>query len=332
MPTPLSVAVIGLGPIGLAAARLVARDPGMTLHGLVDLAPHLAGTTPIEGGPAVTDDAAGVLRETDVAIVSTTSSFPAMRQTLEQCIAAKTHVVSSCEEMLFPDYRHAALGREINAAAEAAGVALLGTGVNPGFVLDWLPLVASFAVAEVDAVHAIRRVDASTRRKPLQEKVGATMSVAAFNERKRAGTIGHKGMAESVAMVAAGLGVRVASGSVEESLEPVVADRKIPSALGEIQPGQVAGMHNIGRWQGQGLSVELDLIMSVGWPERYDEINLSGPTPLRVRVEGGTPGDTATAAAMVNVTRVMPRARPGLRTMLDLGVTPASRAALMVAR
>ncbi|MEL7239575.1 MAG: hypothetical protein AAGK78_12005, partial [Planctomycetota bacterium] len=88
----------------------------------------------------------------------------------------------------------------------------------------------------------------------------------------------------------------------------------------------------LGRWRGEGLQVELDLIMSVGWQEPVDIVELSGPTPLRLKVSGGTPGDSATAAVLVNCARVLPRSKPGLRTMLDLGHVPASRAMMIVER
>jgi len=317
----LNVAIVGLGPIGLEAARAVHADPGMTLAGLVDISPDLQGDKPIDGGPEVT----GELPACDVAVACTTSDFPAMLPLIEQACRQKTHVVSSCEEMLWPWYRHKDAADAAQREAEAAGVALLGTGVNPGFVLDYLPVVLSSMVLEVAGVKAIRRVNAGTRRRPLQAKVGATMTVDAFNERKAAGTIGHRGMAESVALLAAGLGRDIPAGAVEETLDPVVAEQAIESALGTIQPGQVAGIHNVGRWTGEGLAIELDLIMSVGWPDPHDSVELQGSVPLRTRVEGGTPGDTATVASLVNAARVLPHCRPGLRSMLDLSRQPAAR-------
>ena len=317
----LNVAVVGLGPIGLAAARAVAGDPGMRLSALVDVSPEIVGKRPVDGGPAVVAE----LPPADVAVVCTTSDFDKMLPLLTRAAGQKTHVVSSCEEMLWPWYRHAAAAAEVNDLAERAGVAMLGTGVNPGFVLDLLPVVLSSMLLEVTAVRARRRVDAGTRRLPLQAKVGATMTAEEFAQRKAAGTIGHRGMAESVALLAAGLGRTIQPGSVEETLQPVVAERPTPSALGQIDPGRVAGIHNVGRWNGDGLSIELDLIMSVGWPEPHDAIELDGPVPLRMKIDGGTPGDTATVAALLNAARVMPHCRPGLRTTLDLGRQPAAR-------
>jgi 4-hydroxy-tetrahydrodipicolinate reductase len=316
----LNVSIVGLGPIGLAAAQAVARDPGMNLAGLVDKSPDLVGTHSV-GDLVVTSE----LDDADVAIVCTTSNFDEMVPILDAAMQNGTHVVSSCEQMLWPSYRHPELADEVDQRARAAGVTLLGTGVNPGFALDVLPVVLSSMVLEVRKIKAIRRVDASTRRKPLQAKVGATLTPEAFAERKAADTIGHRGMAESVALVAAALGREIEPGGVTETLEPVLAETPTVSALGTIQPGQVAGIHNVGKWQGDGLSIDLDLIMSVGWPEPHDSVEIDGPVPLSLRIDGGTPGDTATVAALVNAARFMPHCQPGLRTMLDLGHQIAAR-------
>jgi 4-hydroxy-tetrahydrodipicolinate reductase len=316
----LNVAIVGLGPIGMAAARAAWVDPGMHIVGLVDTSPDLVGIEPFED-LVVTSE----LPPADVAIVCTTSDFPAMLPILRTAAAKKTHVVSSCEEMLYPTYRHPDAAAEADAIAKQHGVSFLGTGVNPGFVLDLLPVVLSSMLLEVTAVRARRRVDAGTRRRPLQAKVGATMTPSDFAARKAAGTIGHRGMAESVALVAAGLGRSVVPGAVEETLDPVLAEAETPSALGTIEPGQVAGIHNVGRWSGDGLMIELDLIMSVGWPDPHDAIELDGPVPMKTRIDGGTPGDSATVAALINAARVLPHCPPGLRTMLDLDRQPAAR-------
>jgi 4-hydroxy-tetrahydrodipicolinate reductase len=98
-----------------------------------------------------------------------------------------------------------------------------------------------------------------------------------------------------------------------------MADRDTPTALGTIQAGNVRGMHNVGRWSDGTLTVELDLTMAVGENESKDSVEIDGPVPLKLDIPGGTPGDTATVAALVNCARAIPRARPGMLTMLDLG-------------
>ena len=323
------VIVVGLGPIGIGAAKAVLADPGMKLVGLVDIDPAKVGKplAELEGGPAVVGSPKQAAPAgADVAIVTTTSKLDRMASTLREALGAKVHVVSSCEEMSWPRYRHPQLADELDAAARRADRALLGTGVNPGFVMDLLPVVLSSMVLEVRSVRVVRRVDASTRRRPLQQKVGATMNTDQFNALKAKNEIGHQGLAESVALIAAGLGREAKPGSIKVALDPVMAEREIPSAMGVIKPGQICGMHNVGKWSDGSLSIELDLTMAVGLEGPEDFVELGGPVPLKLSIPGGTPGDTATIAALVNCARALPRANPGLRTMLDVGVCGARAA------
>lgn len=327
----LKVIVVGLGPIGLNAARTVMLDKTLKLVGVVDVDPAKVGRPLNEllgagkGGLKVVASIADTAKaRPSVAIVTTASSFTKVVPVLRECMKRRMHVVSSCEEMAYPAYLNPALAATIHAEAKKARVALLGTGVNPGFVMDYLPVVFSSQVAKVTGVRVIRRVDASTRRKPLQAKVGATMPRRQFLDLKARNAIGHMGIAESVALIAAGLGRKVAKGSVKVTLDPVIARKPMASLLGRIEPGRVCGMHNTARWHGDGLTIELDLTMAVGTPDPGDRVEIDGPVPLRVQIEGGTPGDTATVAAMINGARVLPTATPGLHTMLTIPVCGAA--------
>ncbi|MCS7032691.1 MAG: dihydrodipicolinate reductase, partial [Phycisphaerae bacterium] len=323
-----------LGPIGLAAARTVADDKTLKLVGLVDIDPAKVGKglatllqePKRQGRPnptVVGSIAEAVKARPDVAIVTTSSHFNDVIPTLRQCMRHKLHVVSSCEEMAFPQYQHPFLSKRIDGEARRAKVALLGTGVNPGFVMDYLPVVLSSQVAKVTRVRAVRRVDASTRRLPLQKKVGATLTREEFSALRDRKAIGHMGIAESVALIATGLGRTVRKNSVKVGLEPVIAEKPMDSLLGPIEPGRVCGMQNTASWKGDGLEIELDLIMALGTPNPHDRIEIDGPVPLRLTIEGGTPGDTATVAALVNGARVLPAVQPGLHTMLSVPVCGA---------
>ena len=320
------VIVIGLGPIGLACAAATIEAPGLVLVGLVDIDPKKIGKSASEllgmevpgEDPVVVSSLDAVPVDANAAIVTTSSHFDAVVPTLRACMEKKLCVVSSCEQMLYPWLRHPELANAIDDEAQAAGVALLGTGVNPGFVMDTLAVVMSSMVAAVRKVRCVRVVDASTRRQPLQAKVGATMSVDEFSALARASKIGHKGLGESVALLAAGLGQRAMLDQISETLEPVVADRRLDSALGAIEPGRVRGIHNVGIWKNELLEITLDLTMAVGEADPRDEITLDGPVPLHVKVVGGTPGDTATVASMINQTRQIRVVPAGLRTMLDM--------------
>ncbi len=332
----LKAIVVGLGPIGVACARAIRADSQIELVGLVDIDPEKLGkplddlgqeSAATEGASntadpmvaASVDEAMAASQHgADVAIVTTTSRFAQMEPLLEQLLKHKLSVVTSCEEMAYPRYAHAELADRIDALAKAAGKAVLGTGVNPGFVMDSLAVTLSSAVRRVQAVRCVRRVDAARRRLPLQAKVGATMTPQRFEQLAQLGKIGHQGIAQSVALLAAGFGRQVAPGSIEITLEPVIADRPMESGIGLIEPGRVAGMHNVARWSGDDLSVELDLTMAVGVTDPRDVIELQGPVCIRMKISGGLPGDSATVAMLVNYAQVLDRAQPGLLTMLDL--------------
>jgi len=173
-------------------------------------------------------------------------------------------------------------------------------------------------------VKAVRRVDATYRRQPLQAKVGATMTVEHFKGLARDGKIGHMGIGESVAIIGAGLGRMVKKDDVKITLEPVIADKEYPSLLGPVKPGFVCGMNNTAKWSGDGLSIDLDLTMAIGTKDPHDSVELGGPVPLKLKIEGGTPGDSATVSSLVNYARVLPKVKPGLHTMLDIYVGGAA--------
>ncbi|HQY87330.1 MAG TPA: hypothetical protein PK402_01640 [Tepidisphaeraceae bacterium] len=318
-----SITIIGLGPIGLAVAQAVSASSDLTLAGLVDVEPSKIGkrlkdfAIAVEDSPVVVDSVCKTVAA-DVAIVCTTSRFDRTVPTLRDCLKHRLHVTTSCEEMAWPVYRHAELAGEMDVEAKIAGKAMVGTGVNPGYVMDLLAIQLSSMLTKVTRVKCTRRVDALTRRLPLQQKVGSTMSVAKFDELKSRNEIGHKGLAESIAMIAHGLGRHVAPGSVDETLEPVIAREEIKCGLGLIERGQVRGMHNRGMWSGDDLSIELDLLMACAEPNPRDEIELDGPVPLKLMIPGSTPGDSATVSALINTARLLHRVEPGLKTMLDL--------------
>jgi 4-hydroxy-tetrahydrodipicolinate reductase len=342
----LRVLVVGLGPIGIACARAVGAEQDMQLVGLIDSDPAkigkdlgaLAAAAPggsAAGGPGSVGTGAEVDQEpspvatarigdavgrggADVAIVTTTSRFERIIPTLDEALGLGLAVVSSCEEMSWPWYRHADLAGQVDARAKSAGRALLGTGVNPGFVMDSLAVVLSSMVRRVTAVRCERRVNASLRRLPLQAKVGANLKPEEFAARAQAGRMGHVGLAESAAMLAAGLGHHAAPGSVHVALDPVIAARAIPSSFGLIEPGRVAGMRSTAHWEGPGLTIDLHLTMALGLTDPADSIEVSGPVTLKLQIPGGIPGDSATVAAMLNYTRAVHAAAPGLHTMLDL--------------
>jgi len=199
-------------------------------------------------------------------------------------------------------------------------VALVGTGVNPGFVMDKLVVTLAAVSQRIEHAKALRVVDASKRRLPLQKKIGAGMAVEEFRAQVKAGVIKHVGLPESVAMVADSLNLPVEQ--IIETIEPKVATERVQTEYLTVEAGQAAGVHQIGR----GLSkdgkelVYLELQMYVGAKDPADTIWLTGHPNISLTIPGGSHGDVATASVVVNSIPVILDAPAGLRTSRDLPI------------
>jgi hypothetical protein len=258
----------------------------------------------------------------DVVLHTTTSFLDGVVDQLVQCARAGAHVVSSTEELSFPYERAPKASERLDRVAQAEGVVLVGTGVNPGYAMDTLPLTATGVCTAVQAVHVDRVVNASERREPLQKKVGAGLTTEAFEEKKAGGTFGHIGLRESLRMVADGLGWSL--DAVEEELHPVHADAPVDTGFRQVDPGDVAGIHHTATGHVDGAPrVTLDLKMYVGAERSYDAVQVEGAPPLDLRFDGGIFGDTATVGMLVNTVPLAAGAQPGLRTMAELPVPRA---------
>ncbi len=323
---PLRIIQYGVGPIGSAIVRVLLERTGATIIGAIDIAAdkvgrdlgEVVGASPL--GVLISDRADEVLaRKADVVVHSTSSYFEQVFDQLLACVRAGSHVVSTCEELAYPFRKYPELAHRLDEEAKAAGVAVLGTGVNPGFVMDKLVLTLATICQRIERIFVRRVVDASQRRLPLQRKIGAGMTVEEFREAVEAGRIRHVGLPESVALIAEGLGMEV--GTISETIEPILAEEDVRTEYLHVRAGQVAGVRQIGRGLvGNQERIHLDLQMYVGAKEPMDEIRLFGTPDLCARIPGGTHGDLATAAVVVNSIPLLVQAPPGLRTVVDLPV------------
>ena len=265
-----------------------------------------------------------MLRETrpDV-VVHTTGSFLAdVEEQLLLCADAGAHVVSSSEELCYPFERDADAAERIHAAAKARSVAILATGVNPGYAMDTLALAATGVCTRVRRLQIKRVVDASLRREPLQRKIGAGLTAAQFDARQRKGGFGHIGLRESLLVVAAGLDWQL--DEIQEKLGPVLAERAVTTPYLHVEEGHVAGIAQsvVGRMDGETV-LSLELRMYAGAAQPTDSIRVTGDPPIHLEVHGGIFGDTATVGALVNAIPLVIRAAPGLQTVKDLPVPRA---------
>jgi 2,4-diaminopentanoate dehydrogenase len=305
---------VGLGPLGRRVADdLVSRGLGR-VAGAVDLAPNTVGTT-FHGQVITSDLGAALAAPHDAVIVATASDLARCADTFRALLEAGETVVSTCEELLWPQLRHPALAAELDALAKRTGGRLLGTGINPGFLMDTLPVVATAPCNAVRRVDIWRVQDATTRRVPFQQKIGATLDREAFAAREQEGTLRHVGLLESLALVAARLGLRVER--TEETLEPVLAERELTCDLGPIPVGHAAGVRQIGTgWNAAGdVVVRLEFKASIGEAQPHDRVLVDGDPPIDLTIAGGVHGDVGTSAMVLNCVRPLLDAAPGLHTM-----------------
>jgi hypothetical protein len=289
--------------VGAVDPALVGQDAG-----------QVAGLDPL-GVPVVADLAAVATSRGDVAVALTTSGTAEMLPLIEQTAARGVHMVSTCEDLAYAAFQTPELAARIDTVARQGGVVVLGTGVNPGFVMDRLPLALAGACVSVRKVEVERVVDAAKRRLPLRAKVGAGVTVEEFRAGVAARRFGHRGLPESCALLGAGLGLKF--DEIKSTIEPVVATDADPRA--GIASGRVAGLRQTasGVMGGQTL-VRLDLEMSVDAPDPHDRIRIDGDPPLDVLLAGGTHGDRGTVGTTVNAIAAVAGASPGLHHVTDL--------------
>jgi 4-hydroxy-tetrahydrodipicolinate reductase len=320
-----ALVVVGLGPLGLRVlGDLLARGEPR-LAAVVDVDPRLTGKLLTEldarapGGlrvqPAL--DSIADWRGVDQALVMTSSELARCADSFRGLLRRGLAVVSSCEELAWPWLRHAALAQELDRTAREHGARLLGTGINPGFLMDALPLVLSGACLSLRSLRIERVQDARVRRLPFQKKIGAGLSPADFAREVAAGRLRHVGLGESVHFLAHYLGLELEHW--EESLEAVLAAERLDCALGPILPGQAAGVRQVASARAGGRTViELVFQATIGEPEPHDRIELDGDPPLDVRIAGGVHGDVATSALLLNALAALRDAPPGLHSMASI--------------
>jgi len=326
----IPVILMGLGTIGRAVARAALAKPELQVVAALDLDPSRIGKklSEILDAPApditVGSDAAAAFKKAagGVMLHATQSRLDQVEGELAQALQAGLSIVSTCEELAYPWLRNPEIAERLDKIAQKKKVALLGTGVNPGFVMDRLPATLGNIVGKVESVRALRIVDARTRRGQLQRKVGAGLNEDEFDRGVNDGSIGHIGLMESAALAALGVGLEV--DEVEESIDPMEADEDMRGEGDLFVPrGGIVGVHQIALAFHEKREVaRLELIIALGAIDPRDEIELIASPGIKVLIPGGVPGDNATPWAVVHAAPLVSSAQPGLITVLDL---PAGR-------
>ena len=324
MPS-IRVAHFGLGPIGVAVAKEIAGRPGFRIVGGIDSDPAKVGRDlgdvaglPNRLGLKVSGDAGALKKmKPHVVVLCTSSSMKQVLPQIEAVLKARVPIVSTTEELAYPGYTHVRLARKVDALAKKAKVAVLGTGVNPGFVMDALPIALTAACQRVDRVTVHRIQDARNRRLPFQQKIGAGLTTEQFEKQKAEGGIRHVGFTESIAMIADSLGWTL--DRISDDVQPKLAQVTVASEFLAVDPGYVCGIIQEGvGYRKKEPAIRLYMEAYLGAPDPYDLIEIDGNPRLSVKIAGGLHGDVATVAIVVNSIPKVLDAAPGLHTMRDL--------------
>jgi hypothetical protein len=321
----IKVIQYGLGPIGNRLTEYLVARPGVQIVGAIDNDPAkigkdvgtIAGLPPV--GVEISDKAAEILKGSggEVVLLTTSSSLEKVEPQLLEILRHGLPVVSTCEELSYPWETQPALSARLDQAAKESGVAVLGTGVNPGFLMDFLPLALTGVCRRVSKVTVERIQDARFRRIPFQKKIGAGLTRAEFSRKADEGTLRHVGLTESVQMIAAALGWKL--DRTEDVLEPIVAEHRVETPAMTIEAGDCLGVCQTGRGLRNGEEVvTLVFKAAIGLENPRDRVVIEGEPGIDATIAGGVNGDIATCAMVANAIPVVIKARPGLRTMADI--------------
>jgi 4-hydroxy-tetrahydrodipicolinate reductase len=324
----IRVVHFGLGPIGAAIAKQVAARSGFKIVGAIDIDPAKIGRDlgdivglPKRIGVKVSGDAAKALKSSkpDVVVLCTSSSIKKVLPQIEGILKTRTAIVSTTEELSYPSYTHVRQARQIHAMAKKAKVAVLGTGVNPGFAMDALPIALTAVCERVDRIVINRIQDARIRRLPFQQKIGAGLTTEQFQKKVDDGSVRHVGLTESIAMIADAMGWRL--DRITDDIQPKLAQVTISSEFLAVDPGYVCGIiqDGVGYRKNEPV-IRLHMEAYLGAPESYDSVDIEGLPNISSKIAGGIHGDIATASITVNSIPKVLAAEPGLHTMRDLAL------------
>jgi hypothetical protein len=325
---PIKVMHVGLGPIGIGVVKQVAERKGFKIVGAVDIDPAKVGrdlgeiaglSRPLR--VKVTKDLKKAVKagRPDVAVLCTSSSLKKVTPQIEALLKLKVPIVSTTEELAYPTKANMRYARTIHQLAKKTKTAVLGTGVNPGFVMDALPIALTGVCERVDAVRIDRIQDARIRRLPFQQKIGAGLTREQFQAKVYDGSVRHVGLTESIAMIADALGWDL--DRITDDIQPKLAAVTVSSEHLAVDPGYVCGIIQDGvGYKGKQPVIRLHLEAYLGAPDSYDSIEIEGHPSLSMKIAGGIHGDVATASIVVNSIPKVIDAAPGLHTMRDLAL------------
>ena len=325
----INVIQIGLGPLGIQIANYIQEKVEIKTVAAVDININLKGKllqdldAELSREVLIHNSVQKALQELpekpDVAIITTVSNLEKLIPQIEEVAELQIPIVSTCEELSYPWVLQPELSKKIDSICKKYQIACLGTGVNPGFLMDYLPSVMSSVCKNIEQVTIERIQDATTRRVPFQKKIGAGLNLKAFKEKQEQGTLRHVGLQESMYLLANSLGIKL--DEVTEDLMPVISTKDIITKDLNIKAGDARGVEQIANgYQNGHHKVKMHFKAAIGEERSFDKITIKGTPSFSSEIDGGINGDIATCAITINSINSILRAPAGLHTMADIGV------------
>ena len=267
--TKIKLAQFGLGPIGIESIKLAAAKPWVQFVGGVDIDPAKQGKTldQLTGIASLKSckvfpsfDALWSEAQPQVVLHTAGSKAEEAIKQIEPMARRGVSVISSCEELLYPQLRAPQAAETLDRLCREKGARVVGTGVNPGFVMDVLPVFMTGVSRNVESIYGERVVNASTRRMPLQKKIGSGLDPEHFRQLFEQGRAGHAGFQESLSLIAHCLGWKL--DEISETCQPVIADHEIQTDYFHVPKGMTCGLHQHAEGKAGGQTkIVLDLKM-----------------------------------------------------------------------
>ncbi len=334
----VKVLIWGFGAMGSGMARMLLTKKGVEIVGVCDRNEKRVGKSifevlGVEKGDhpdvIINSNPDEVIKEgvADLILCATDSFTKNAFPKLKTCLERKLNVISTAEEMAYPAAQSPDLAKQLDEIAKANGVSILGTGINPGLIMDLLVVILTGCMTELKSVKAERVNSLSPFGAAVMEEQGVGITVDEFNKGVEDGTLaGHVGFAESINMIAKAVGWNVED--IKTQMKPIVTDVDRKSPYGFAKAGNVAGVNMTGQGYVNG-QVLIDMLHPQQIePEQVgvhtgDYITLKGSPEVNMSIKPEVEGGLGTIAMCVNMIPQVINATPGLKTMLDLPVPRA---------
>jgi len=324
---PVRVLLIGIGSLGIKLATNIINKNNLKLIGAIDNDQSKVGKDIGElcgignTGIKVSSSLKKILkyRKPDVAILTTTSSIKEITSQIEEIMPYGIQILTTCEELTFPWLTYPSLAREIDRKAKEYDISILSTGINPGFLMDLLPIQLTAVCQKVSAIKVYRYIDAAYRRSSFQKKIGTGLTVEEFKKRIDSNQMGHIGLRESMYMIARTLGWKI--DSINTTIDPIITESEIKVGAIRINANRVIGIQQICKgYVKDKEKITLTFRASIGEKEPRDRIEIYGIPDVKSIIKGGINGDVGTCSLIINsISRIM-NANPGLLTMVDMPI------------